>query len=137
MDLSTVVFDVPWRSNSLSVLALCPNLKELNLRNFRAGVPQLKFLTRHCKDIESITLSLSRLTKNCNDSFLENHFISKFNLRRLHLISPKEKIKGHCLRNLSPDFIEEIFLENCSSFDLKLMISVIVCFINYFFFLSI
>lgn len=127
IDLSGVSYEMSWsRPKSLSMLALCPNLKELNLSLVRIGIPQIKSIIRHCKDIDS--LSISRLTKKCDDTFLENNLVPKFNLRRFRLSSRGKKFRGYCLKKLSPELVEEITLNHCTGIDLPFMISVNITF---------
>lgn len=125
IDLSRASFKLSIRPQGLSSLTMCPNLRELSLANVKVGVAQINLITKHCKKID--TLYLSRMTINCDDLFLEQNLFSKLNLRCLRL-KRAVSLTGYCLTKLSPLLVEEIVLENCSNFDLKFLISVIISF---------
>lgn len=105
------------------MLSMCPNLRVLNLTYVMVGVPQMKFIVKHCQKIEC--LSLSCMTANCSESFMENQVFSKLHLRALRLANLSSKFRGTFLKKLSPELIEDISLYSCHGLDIKLITDVI------------
>lgn len=98
------------RPYSLGLLAMCPNLKVLDLGRIRIGVPQLRVVLKSCSSLESLTLGY--LTSKVNDFLLTDYLFSQLKLKCFRLTN-SPRIQGHCFKALSPELVEEISLDRC------------------------